>query len=196
MNAKAYTAGYLSKQAGELSPALYNWLSKVEGFLPKAKRITNARGKQEKHPTVGTGHYLSDTNKVKLQKLWGADRYKEIAGGAAIKPGEDRKASKQHLNEVVSKQLDSWNPNWRKLNPMLQSWLQLHGYSLGNNLKQFRQGHNAVNAVTVNPTETNLEKLRSAFRDSLYAKQTGDRLDKMKPLFEAGKRRALVRGRK
>lgn len=168
------------------------WLRKVEGDpIEVARNVTNAQGTTEPHKTVGTGHYLSPANKAKHMALWGKERYKAITGGAVIHPTEDEAATKQHLRDVVPAQLDKWNPQWRKLTPMLQRWLKLHAYSLGGNISQFKQGHNAVGAMSVNPTEANAKRLYDAFYNSKYRKQTGTRMQKMKPLFEAGKRLAL-----
>jgi len=187
-----------SKTAGDKAhEAIHPWLSKAEGFSPTAKHVTNAEGVKEPYPTIGTGHYMSPANTSKLSKIWGNNRFKQLRSGkGTIKTKEDWAATKHHLEKIVPTQLDAWNPNWRKLNPMMQNWLKIHAYALGDNLKEFQQGHNAVNALMVNPTAENAERLRQSFRNSQYARQTGTRLDKVKPLFESGKRISLQRATK
>lgn len=186
----------MPKTAGDKPhPALKKWMTLAEGYIPKAKRIKNSEGVLEEHKTVGTGHYMHPSNRAKLVKLWGQDRYDAIAKGAPIKEGEDRVATEHHLEKVVPTQLDAWNPNWRKLHPMYRQWLKTHAYSLGDNLQQFKQGHNAVNAMVLNPNLDNSKRLWNAFWNSKFRRQTGTRMNKMKPLYDAGTA-ASLRGAK
>ena len=189
-------AAVLNKLAEDPHPALKKWITKAEGFEGAARRRKDAQGKVEEHKTVGTGHYLSPANKKKLEKLWGTKRYNEIAGGASITEQEDKSAVDQHLRDVVTSQLDTWNKNWRRLNPMLQQWLKTHTYSLGGNISQFKQGSNAVNAMAYNPNKDNAKRLWEAFWNSKFRKQTGTRMNKMKPLYDAGVRASLVGAKK
>lgn len=175
--------------ADDAHPALGPWLTKAEGFSPKAKHVTNSKGVKEPHKTVGTGHYMSPANRAKLSRVWGTERFDALQSGTSeIKPKEDWAAVKDHMERIVPTQLDAWNKNWRKLNPMMRNWLKMNVYSLGGNVSEFEQGSNAVNAMVHNPSAANAERLRASFRNSEYAEQTGTRLDKIKPLFESGKR--------
>jgi hypothetical protein len=190
-------AAYTQKVAAEPAPVVDNtaimpWLRKVEGYIPVAKRITNSAGQRESDATAGYGSLLSKDNEPFLKKMWGKDRYNAIVSGSPINEAEAQQAADQHLTNNTDKQLDSWSPSWRKLNPMMQQWLRLHVYSLGNNIHKFKQGRNAVNALAVNPTSANAQKLLTAFQNSQYAKQTGTRLQKMQPLYDAALRQLQI----